>query len=251
MPNALPELEPQLKQLRLSGVLDSLSLRNKEALEHKLSYLEFLALILQDETLRREQRKYETRLRRANFQGSKTIENYDFSFNPKTDQRLIKHLASCRFVTEKAPILIVGPCGTGKSHIAQALGHCAIQRGIDVLFTTQAKLSNELQAAKAIGSFQRKSQALYKVPLLIVDDFGLYPFKPTQDEDFHTLISERYERACTVVTSNLSFNEWLAAFPNRLLGIATMDRLRHNAHLITLEGKSYRTERKAAKTDEN
>jgi DNA replication protein DnaC len=152
----------------------------------------------------------------------------------------IQELTSCRFINENASVLIVGPCGTGKSHIAQALAHCAIQRSIDVLWLPQSKLFSELQTAKASGRYEKKFSEFAKIPLLIIDDFGLRPMRPPQDEDFHDLISERYERVSTIVTSNLDFSEWGSAFPNQLLAAATLDRLRHNAHRLVLEGASYR-----------
>jgi DNA replication protein DnaC len=249
--NPMPELTPMLKQLRLSGILDSLDARNREAVEHQLAYPEFLALLVQDEVARREQKKLATRLRRANFRSHKTLEQFDFDFNPKIQRGLIQELASGRFIAEKVAVLIAGPCGTGKSHLAQALGHCAARQGHDVLFTTQSQLLGSLHAARAIGTFERRFQAIARVDLLIVDDFGLKPLRPPQDEDLHDLIGERYERGATIITSNLEFSEWGEAFPNRLLGAATLDRLRHNAYRVVLDGESYRAPRpleKPAKT---
>ena len=135
--NPMPELSPMLKQLRLSGILDSLEVRTRQAMEDKMSYTEFLALLLQDETARRTNRKLNQRLRKAGFQPNKTIEAFDFSFNLAIDKKLIMDLATCQFMDEKVPVLIAGPCGTGKSHIAQALGHCAVRREKDVIFTTK------------------------------------------------------------------------------------------------------------------
>ena len=126
------------------------------------------------------------------------------------------------------------------SLIAQALGHCAVRTGHDVLFSTQSKLLGSLHAARATGTFERRFQAVVRAPLLILDDFGLKPLRPPQDEDFHDLIAERYERAATIVTSNLDFAEWGDAFPNRLLGAATLDRLRDAAYRVILDGESYR-----------
>lgn len=237
----MPELAPMLKRLRLSGILESLPERNREALNRQLSHTEFLALLVQDEVDRREQKKFALRIRRAGFRTPKTLEDFDFTFNPHIDQALIRELATCQFVDEKVAVLIAGPCGTGKSHIAQALGHEAVRHDYDVLFTTQSRLLGQLQAARATQTFERRFQALVRVPLLIVDDFGLKPLQPPQDDDFHELVAERYERAATIVTSNLAFEEWGSAFSNRLLAAATLDRLRDRAYCVVLDGDSHRT----------
>ncbi len=244
--NPIPELAPSLKQLRLSGILDSLEARNRQAIESKLAYTEFLSLLIHDEVARREQKKFSLRLRRAAFRSGKTLEGFDFARLPNLNRALVHDLAAGRYLVERAPVLIVGPCGTGKSHLAQALGHCAVRQGVDVLFTTCAQLSASLNAARAVGTFERKLQSLARVPLLIIDDFGLKPMRPPADEDFHDLVAERYEQAATIVTSNLDFPEWDQAFPaNRLLAAATLDRLRHNAYCLTLEGASYRAPKQA------
>ena len=242
-PSPMPELAPHLKQLRLSGILDSLEQRNRQAIDKKMSYVDFLALLITDEVARREQKKYDTRVRRAGFKSSKTIESFDFDHNPSINRELVTDLASCRFIGEKAPVLIAGPCGTGKSHIAQALGHCAVQAGYDVLFTTHAKLLGHLHEARAINAFERRFANYARVDLLIIDDFGLKPMQTPHDEDFHDLVAERYEARSTIITSNLDFGEWHDAFPNRLLGAATLDRLRHDAYRVVLDGDSYRAPR--------
>lgn len=241
--NPMPELAPMLKQLRLSGILDSLETRNKQAIGKKMSYTEFLSLLISDEVARREQKKFSLRLRRAAFRSHKTLDQFDFSFNPMINSALIQDLITGRFVEEKVAVLIVGPCGTGKSHIAQAIGHAAVRQGHDVLFTSQSRLLGNLHAARATDNFDRRFQALVRIPLLIIDDFGLKPLRPPHDEDFHDLVAERYERGATVLTSNLDFTEWGDAFPNQLLGAATLDRLRHGAYRVILDGKSYRSPR--------
>ena len=230
-----------LKELRLSGILDTLQIRNHQAIEEKLTYTDFLALLLQDEVARRANRKLSLRVRKASFRNHKTMEEFDFTFNLSINRAQILDLATCRFVEEHLAVLIAGPCGTGKSHVAQALGHCAIRQNYDVLFTTQSKMLGQLNAARAISSYDRRFNTLAKVDLLIIDDFGLKPLKPNQDEDFHDLISERYERRSTILTSNLDFSEWGHAFPNRLLGAATLDRLCHGAYRVVLDGDSYRS----------
>ena len=238
--NPSPELIPLLKQLRLSGILDSIEQRNRQALAEKFSYMDFLAMILQDEVARRSQKRFALALRRASFRSQKTIEEFDFTFCPGLNRTLITDLASCRFMEEKVCVLIVGPCGTGKSHIAQALGHAAIRAGYNVLFSTADRMLTQLHAARATNSYERQLTRFINIDLLIIDDFGLKPIKGIQDEDFHDVISERYERKSTIITSNLDIPEWAEAFPNRILGAATVDRLRHGAYKVVLEGQSYR-----------
>ena len=130
--NPVPELAPYLKQLRLSGILDSLEARNRQALDAKLAYTEFLALLIQDEVARREQKKFALRLRRAAFRASKTLEQFDFERLPQLNRALVHELATGRYLAERVPVLIVGPAAPANRHLAQALGHCAVRQGVDV-----------------------------------------------------------------------------------------------------------------------
>jgi len=236
-----PELTPLLKQLRLSGILDSLEARNRQAIEGKLPYTDFLAMLLHDEIARREQRKFTQRLRRASFRVTKSLEQFDFERLPTLNRAAVHDLATGRYITERSPVLIAGPCGTGKSHLAQALGQLAVRNGVDVLFSGAAQLAASLNKARANGTYERRLAALARVQLLIIDDFGLKPLRAPADEDLHDLVAERYEKVTTIVTSNLDFSEWDQAFPaNKLLGSATLDRLRHNAYCLVLDGESFR-----------
>jgi len=240
--DACPPRDPQKKGIVEAGV--KYVKGNRQAIDAKLAYTEFLALLIQDEVARREQKKFSTRLRRAAFRAAKPLEGFEFDRLPSTNRALVHDLATGRYIQEKAPVLIVGPCGTGKSHLAQALGHCAVRQGQDVVFASCAQLLASLNAARAIGNYERKLQQLARVPVLIIDDFGLKPLRAPADEDLHDLIAERYEQSATIVTSNLDFTEWDQAFPgNRLLASATVDRLRHNAYCLTLDGASYRAPR--------
>jgi len=239
--NPCPDLIPMLKRLRLSGILDSIEQRNRQALEGKFSFMDFLAMILQDEVARRSQKRFAQVLRKACFRSQKTLEEFDFTITPNMNRTMINDLASCRFIEEKVCVLVVGPCGTGKSHIAQALGHAAIRAGYEVLFSTADRMLTQLHAARATNSYERQLAKLAKIDLLIIDDFGLKPLKGIQDEDFHDVIAERYERKSTIITSNLDFPEWADAFPNRILGAATVDRILHGAYKVVLDGQSYRT----------
>jgi len=237
----IPELTSLLKLLHLSGILDSLEARNREAIDRKLAYTDFLSLLIHDEVARREQKKLDMRLRRASFRNQKTLEGFDFDRLPNLNRTAVHDLATCRFIEEKVAVLVVGPCGTGKSHLAQSLGHAAARQGYDVLFITQTQLLSSLRAAQATGNYARRFKSLVKVQLLIIDDFGLKPLRSPEDEDFHDLIAERYERAATILTSNLDFDEWGEAFAaNKMIGAATLDRLRHGAYRVVLDGPSYR-----------
>lgn len=238
--NPMPEIEVLLKPLKLLSLKDTLYKYNKEAIDNKLTYLEFLTLLLQEEILRRENRKLSTHIKRSKIRADKSLENFDFSFNPNVNKIQIKDLSSCKFVAEKVCLLIVGPCGTGKSHLAHAIGNSAVRANISTLFIRANKLLEEIKAYKAINNYYKYKRILSKIELLIIDDFGLKPLENPEDEYFHELISDRYENASTIITSNLDFSEWHQSFPNKLLGMATLDRIRHMAYIITLEGNSYR-----------
>lgn len=237
----LEQMLPQLKALRLSGILDTLELRNQQAVQQKMSYLEFLGLVLHDEFERRENKKLRLRIRKANFQGDRTLETFDFNRpSLKINQGQLFDLATCRFIEEKVNCLIVGPTGVGKSHLASALGHKACRCGYDVLSMPFSRMVAQLRAGRADGSYDRKLQNFLRPNLLILDDFGLKPMVPPADEDLYELITERYERGSILITSNLDFSEWGQVFPNPVLGAAAIDRLRHEAHRVIIEGDSYR-----------
>lgn len=241
--NPVPELSPMLKKLRLNGLIDTLESRNREAIDQKLAYKDFLALLISDEVARREQNLMTQRLRRAGFRSDKTLDVFDFSRHPRLNRAMIAELTAGHFVREPANVLLVGPCGVGKSHIAQALGHEAVRQGYDVLMSTPGPLLGSLATARATGSFEKRFRLLCQVPLLIIDDYLLKPLAEGQEEDLHDLVAARYEKAATLITSNLHPEEWEKAFRNRLLGEATADRLRHRAYVVVLEGASYRTPR--------
>lgn len=250
--NPSPELVPLLKPLRLSGILDSLEARNREAIDRQLASTDFLSRLILDELARRDQKKLAGRLKRAHCRNQKTLEGFDFSRLPNRNRAGIQELATGRFVDDKVAVLIAGYCGTGKSHLAEAIGHGAVRLGHEVLFPTQRQRLATLRNAQAVGQYERRLQSLVNTPLLIIADFGLKPLRSPDEEPFHDLSAERYERAATSVTRNLDFNEWGDAFPaNKLLGAATLDRLRQGAYRIILQGESYRDPRPGGEGSKN
>jgi DNA replication protein DnaC len=234
------ELISLLRRLRLSGVLETMEVRNQQAIDERLSYVDFMALVLQDEHERREQKKLGMRVRRAALDSGKTLEVMDWDFNRALNRRQWMDLATCRFIEAKENVLLVGPTGVGKSHLAQALAHEACRRGYDVLFYNAARLLQRLNGGRADGTYDRRLATVTKVDLLIIDDFGLKPIQPPGSEDLYEVVSERYEHASTIITSNRSFEEWPQVFAEPLLASAALDRLRHHAHVIEIEGESFR-----------
>jgi DNA replication protein DnaC len=235
-----PQLRGQLKQLRLGGVLETLDVRVRQAIEERLSYVDFLQRLVEDEIERRHHKQLQLRVRRANFQTDKTLERFDFSFNPQLNRQLILDLATCQFVARKQPVVIVGPSGVGKSHLSQALGWEACKRGYDVLYTPCAKLLASLAAGRVDGSYERRLQAVIRPDLLILDDFGLKPLRPPAHEDMYDIINERYEKGATLITSNRALGEFPALFGDPLLASAGLDRLLHNAYVVVIGGASFR-----------
>jgi DNA replication protein DnaC len=236
------QLTPHLKQLRLSGVLETLESRHRQAIEGKWSYVEFLARLLEDEVERRAQKQLSLRLRRATVNSSKTLEEFDFSFNPVINRQQILHLASCDYIRQKRNVLICGPTGVGKSHLSQGLAHEACRQGFDVLFVNTHKMLQHLNGGRADGSLERRLAAYLRPHLLVLDDFGLRSLSPVAAEDLYDIINERYERGSIMLTSNRAPAEWPDLFGNPLLASAGLDRLAHHAEVVVITGASFRAQ---------
>ena len=234
------ELIPILKKLRMSGVLQSLEARTRQAVEDDLSHTEFLYYLLHDEIERREAKQLSQRLKRASFEHNKSIEDFDFAFNPNVPKAKILDLATCAFIDRRENVLLVGQTGVGKSHVAQALGHRACMAGHLVLYTSAHQMLGELRASRADNSLDRKLLRFTKPDLLIIDDLGLRPLKHDEPMDLYDVVSRRYERGSIIITSNRAIEEWPPLFHDELLAGAAMDRLLHHGHMVTIEGESYR-----------
>lgn len=243
----IDELSRILKKLRLSGILQTLDLRTRQATDEDLAHSEFLYRLLNDEVERRDAKQLDTRLRRASFEHRKSIEDFDFSFNPKIPKAKILELATCAFVEKRENICIVGQSGVGKSHVAQALGHRACMAGHTVLYTSANAMLNELRASRADASYNRRLLRFTKPALLIIDDLGLRALKGDEPLDLYEVFRGRYERGSIIVTSNRAIEEWSPLFSDALLAGAAMDRLLHHSHVIEIEGHSYRNPPRGAR----
>ena len=234
------ELIPILKKLRMSGVFESLDLRVRQAADENLPPTEFLYRLLHDEVERREGKQLEQRLRRASFEHRKTLEDFDFTFNPLVPKSKVLDLLTCAFIVKRENICLVGKTGVGKSHIAQAIGHRACIAGYTVFYISAHRLLTELRASRADDSYERRMVRLTKPDLLIVDDLGLRALKGDEPMDLYEVIRRRYERASMILTSNRDISELPPLFMDPLPAGAAMDRLLHHCHVLVLEGHSYR-----------
>jgi len=234
------QLIPQLKHLRLSGILDTLERRQQEAIQSQCSYTDFLQRLLEDEVERRAQKQLGQRLRRAGLNATKTLETFDFGYNASINRQQILHLAEGDYLRQHHNVILCGPTGTGKSHLAQALGQEACRKGFNVLWVAVDQMLKYLHGGRADGSWERRLQTYMRPEVLILDDFGLKPLAPPAPEDLYDVINQRYEKASIILTSNRAPAEWVELFGDPLLASAGLDRLAHRAEIVLIRGTSYR-----------
>jgi DNA replication protein DnaC len=238
----LVELQRALRQLRCSGMAAGLETRLLQAQTEKQAPIDLLSTLVSDELLRRQDRLLDRRLTQAGFRDvGKTLDTFDFEFNKKLNRRLVFELAAGRFVTQHEDGLFLGPPGTGKSHLAQAIGCAVIQHGHRVLYREAHTLVDELAEAQLAGTRKTLLAQLTTVPLLLIDDLGMKRLPHTAAEDLLEIVMRRYERASTLITSNRPVEDWGKLLGDTAAVTALLDRLLHHAHVLTCGPRSWRT----------
>lgn len=238
----LVELDHALRKLRLSGMADVLETRLRQAQAEKMAPLDLVSALVCDELLRRQDRLFERRRKVARFRDpERSLDSFDFDFNRKMNRALVYELATARFVGQREDALFLGPPGTGKSHLAQAIGRAAILQGYRVVYREAHTLIEDIADATLDGTRKQYLADLASVPLLIVDDLGMRKLPHTAAEDLLELIMRRYERASTLITSNRPVDDWGKLLGDNAAVTALLDRLLHHAHVLKCGPRSWRT----------
>ncbi len=235
-----PELERKLRHLRLSGVVQALPVRNQEAITNHLAYVEFLELLVEDELARRRDLLFQRRMKQAQLPATKSLDDFDWSFNPKIPKHLILDLATLRFVPERGGALILGAAGRGKSHICVAVGVRAIEAGYTVLYRSAFDLAEDLSEAAATGTRKQLISRLTAVDLLILEDLGGRTLPVTAAEDLLETFTRRYEAGATILTSNRPIEDFGQVLGDNVAAGVLLDRFLHHAEIVQLQGRSHR-----------
>jgi DNA replication protein DnaC len=228
------------RQLRLSGLLNSLELRLEEARTHQLPHEQFLELIFQDELNVRQQRMIDKRTKAAGFRDQKTLDDFDWTFNPAIKRQQMYDLATGQFIRQRRDVLMIGPPGLGKSHLVQAIGYHLIKAGFQVVYTSIFDLVRQLQADQSPAESDRTMARYLKPDLLQIDDMGLKILPAKAGEVLLEIIMRRYENRSTFMTSNRPIEEWGKLLNDVPAATAILDRFLHHAEIIQMKGRSYR-----------
>jgi len=245
------ELKRALKQLRLGGIAAILETRLQQAQAEPMAPIDLISCLVSDELSRRSDRLLERRRKAAGFRNLHTLDNFDFSFNKKMNRSLIFDLATANFIARHEDALFLGPPGTGKSHLAQAIGLAAIQQGYRVLYREAHTLLTEIADAALEGKRKELMELFSTIPLLIIDDLGMRKLSPAAAEEFLEIVMRRYERASTVLTSNRPIEDWGKLLGDTAAVTAMLDRLLHHGHVLKCGPRSWRTKTQLPDSNQN
>ena len=230
----------KLTDLHLAGIVKAADMRIDQAIKEKMSYAEFLEILISDEYLNRSRNRHTRLLGRAKFPQHKTLEEFNFSWQPGLNRQEIYGMGTCEFIRRKENAAFIGLPGTGKTHLSIALGIKAVEQGYSVLFTTLSEMLEELYISRADNSFRQKLKKYVQPDLLIIDEFGLKKLNQTNVDDLYEIVARRYELNSTIITSNKEFDEWGKILFDPVLASAILDRFVHHCNFITIHGDSYR-----------
>jgi DNA replication protein DnaC len=233
-------LKTRLREYKLSGIYNSIEERLSYAKEKSLGYIEFLELLMEDEYNNRRDNSYKKRFSKAKLPAYKTIEDFDFSFQPSIDKRIINDCLMCNFIKEKKNIVFIGSPGTGKTHLSVAISIKALMKGYKVLFSSISELLHNLNASKADNSYYQKLNYYLMPDLLILDELGFKKLPSYSVDDFFEIISRRYEKGSIIITTNKGFEDWQDIFNDPILASAILDRVVHYSTIFKITGPSYR-----------